>query len=448
MSKKITRREFLKTSAVVGSASLTSQVGFAQAENSGAKKVTISRLVAAAPIPAKKGPRAVVVGGGWSGLTMAKYLKKFNPAFDVVLLERNEQFVSCPLSNTWMADQVTLEFLTHSYVDAAGNHDYLFLHGAAIDLDRVSKKLFTTVGTIDYDYLVVAPGIDYDYGRVGIEDPEDETRLRMNYPAGFASASEIMSIKHKLQNFKGGTFVLTVPAGNYRCMAAPYERACMAAAILKKRRVRAKVLLLDMNPDIRIKAEGFKRAFAKYYPDMIQYEPNANITGINLEDREIETDFDNYQFDDAVIYPPIRASSLIEDFGLSRADSPQKEADIDPFKYHMIGDEYVYVTGDARSQPFSKSGNTAHSEARYVAEVISAHARGKEIPWRSPQTMCFSGVKIDPLESMSIIAFYKYDGEEDGFAFDRVHLMDKWNERAGQAGFAWAEGMYRDMFYR
>ena len=48
---------------------------------------------------------------------------------------------------------------------------------------------------------------------------------------------------------------------------------------------------------------------------------------------------------------------------------------------------------------------------------------------------------------MSIIAFYKYDEAEKTFAFDRVHLMEKWNQRAGQAGLAWAEGLYRDMFY-
>jgi hypothetical protein len=48
---------------------------------------------------------------------------------------------------------------------------------------------------------------------------------------------------------------------------------------------------------------------------------------------------------------------------------------------------------------------------------------------------------------MSIIAYYKFDEMEKNFAFDRAHLMEKWNERAGQAGLAWAEGMYRDMFY-
>ena len=60
-----------------------------------------------------------------------------------------------------------------------------------------------------------------------------------------------------IQSFKGGTFLLNVPSGDYRCTAAPYERACMVAALFKKRRVRAKILLLDMNTGIKIRRTAF-----------------------------------------------------------------------------------------------------------------------------------------------------------------------------------------------
>ena len=67
---------------------------------------------------AARGARVVVVGGGWSGLTMAKYLKIQNPAFDVVLIDKRPEFISFPASNAWLADQISLDFLTHSYIDA------------------------------------------------------------------------------------------------------------------------------------------------------------------------------------------------------------------------------------------------------------------------------------------------------------------------------------------
>ena len=144
----------------------------------------------------------------------------------------------------------------------------------------------------------------------------------------------------------------------------------------------------------------------------------------------------------------IPASSSNEDAGIANMKTAQKTANTDPYKYHVIGDEHVYVTGDSRSQPFSKGGHTANSEAQYVAEVIAAHALGKEVRWRSPQTMCFSAVDINPLKAMSIITFYKFNKQNKEFEFDRTHMMEDWNTEGGQASLAWAEGMYRDMFYK
>jgi len=457
---KLSRRHFLKAGAVAGALSGTAlplqavfaadaaAEGAATSESKATLPFSIRKLLKEATLPAAKGARVVIVGGGWSGLTMAKYLKIHNPAFDVVLLDKRPEFISFPASNLWLADQINLDFLTHSYIDAAKTHDYNFLNTTVLGFDRESKKVFTSNGYINYDYMVLAPGIEYDYSRIGVDDPEAQMRLYNNYPGGFVNSSEIITIKRKLHTFKGGTFILNVPNGRYRCTAAPYERACMAAAIFKKRRIKAKILLLDMNADIRIKKQGFEKAFSTLYSDYITYLPSSEIAEIDIDEKTISTDFDDYQFDDAIIYPPVRASSLLEDAGIANMKTTQKVANTDPYKYHVIGDEHVYVTGDSRSQPFSKGGHTAHSEAQYVAEVIAAHALGKEIRWRSPQTMCFSAVDIDPLKAMSIITFYKFNKLNKEFEFDRTHMMEDWNTEGGQASLAWAEGMYRDMFYK
>jgi sulfide dehydrogenase [flavocytochrome c] flavoprotein subunit len=450
---KLSRRLFLKAGVAAGAISgiaLPLQAVATDASMDKAAKLpfAITKLLNEATLPKAKGARVVVVGGGWSGLTMAKYLKIHNPAFDVVLIDKRPEFISFPASNSWLADQINLDFLTHSYLDAAKNHDYHFLNTTVLGFDHDSKKVFTSNGFINYDYMVLAPGIEYDYSRIGVVDPVAQMQLYNNYPGGFVNSSELITIKRKLHAFKGGTFILTVPNGEYRCTAAPYERACMAAAIFKKRRIRAKILLLDMNADIRIKKQGFQKAFSSLYADYISYLPSSGISRIDIDEKTVSTDFDDYSFDDAIIYPPVRASSLLEDAGIANMKTAQKTANTDPYKYHVIDDEHVYVTGDCRSQPFSKGGHTANSEAQYVAEVIAAHALGKEVRWRSPQTMCFSAVDINPLKAMSIITFYKFNKQNKEFEFDRTHMMEDWNTEGGQASLAWAEGMYRDMFYK
>jgi len=439
------RRRFLQSGVAWLAAGLC---GGAAAAETQAAPPAVQRILRRAGAATARGARVIVVGGGWSGLTMAKYLKRFNPAFEVTLLDRQQSFVSFPLSSIWLADQVDLDFLSHSFYDAANNHGYRFMQAGVIGFDRESRRVYTEQGYLEYDYLVLAPGIEYDYARIGVDDPAEQQRLFQHYPGGFVAGSELLTIKRKIEEFDGGTFLLNVPNGDYRCSAAPYERACMIAALFKRQRLRTKILLLDMNPGITIKADGFMRAFEELYGDYIDYLPSSEISGIDIDGRRLQTTFDEYPFDDAVIYPPVRASRLIEEAGIDNPDDPQKAPATDPFLYHVIGDARVYVTGDSRSQPFSKGGHTAHSEAQYVAEVIAAHALGREVPWRSPQTMCFSAVDIDPLESMSIITYYRFDEHSGQFAFDRTHVVDDWDAQGGQASLAWAEGMFQDMFYR
>ena len=443
---RFTRRDFFK---ITGAATAGIASGGLIAANTAAaasKAPMMAAVNRVASLPKAKGPRVIVVGGGWSGLTMAKYLKRDHPKFDVVLIEKRALFMSCPISNLWLADQVNLEFLEHSFLDAAKNGKYTFFNATVVDVDRSSRKVFTDQGYVDYDYLVLAPGIDYNYESIGVKDPDDAYRLMTDYPAGFMPGSEHLSIKNKLEEFEGGTFLLTVPGGNYRCLPGPYERACMVAAVFKKNKIKGKVLLLDSNADITIKKDGFHHAFDQLYKGIIEYHNQSEIKSVDIGRRQVHTEFDTFQFDDAAIYPRVRASRLIETLGLVDPESMQKEANIDPFKYNIKGDEHVYVTGDSRPMPYSKSGNTSNSEAHYVAKVISAHAQGKEIKWESPNTICYSAVKIDPVESISVDAYYKYDPKNKSFGFDRVKMYEKWDKARGQANLEWARGLYRDMF--
>ncbi len=445
------RRRFLQASGLLAASAPALAAESVRPEASGKGEGGVppafARLLRKADLPAPRGARVVVVGAGWSGLSMAKYLKLQNPDFDVVLVDRQASFTSLPLSNPWLVGEISMDFLCHSFFDAARNHGYLFLQATVLGLDREARRVFTDAGVIGYDYLVLAPGIDYDYERIGVEDPVEQQLLAQRYPGGFVNASELLTIRRKIQQFRGGTFLLTVPDGDYRCSAAPYERACTMAAWFKHNGLPAKILLLDMNNEIKIMKDGFARAFSELYGDYIEYLPSSLISSVDVAGRTVSTEFDDYRFDDAVIYPPIRGARMLEEAGIMNPHSPEKTANTDPFRYHVIGDERVYVTGDSRSQPFSRGGHTANSEARYVAEVIAGHALGREVAWRSPQTMCFSAIDIRPMRAISLITFYRYDEVKKDFAFDRTHAVEQWDEVGGRASVAWAEGLFQDMFY-
>ncbi|WP_200762638.1 FAD-dependent oxidoreductase [Nitrosophilus alvini] len=442
----ISRRDIFKLSALAAASA-----AFASSDDK-EDKIPERLKIKKAPLSKPKGPRVVIVGGGWSGLTIAKYLKKQSPKSDVVLIEKRTHFFSCPLSNLWLVDAVNLEFLTHDYLQAARNNSYYYLNATVYDIDRVSKKVFTNEGYVDYDYLVLSPGIDYDYSGWTKGDTELENRLRTEYPAAFIPGSEHMSLKTKLLDFEEGNFVMTVPGGNYRCLPAPYERACMMAHFMKNEGIKGKVILLDENPNFTIKADGFGSAFKELYKDYIEYLPGTKITSIDIDNKRIETELgEEIDFTDASLYPHIRGSKLLEIAGVAK-DSlfNRAEADIDPFTYQVKGDPYVFCAGDVRPMGFSKSGNTANSEGRYVAKVIASRIEGKDVKWQSPMTVCYSAITVDPIRAISVNAGYTYDKKKKTFSFHNASTMERWNTKDGlQAGkrmFEWAKGMYRDMF--
>lgn len=446
MSNNISRRDFLKISGMASAAVAAGGAVFAG--DAAAKAKAMVGKGVKARLPKAKGPRLVVVGGGTSGLTIAKYAKKENPKFDVVLVEKRDMYSSCFSSNLLYAGLINLEFLAdHSFLDAAKNNNYTFFSATCTGLDRTSRILHTNKGDIDYDFLVIAPGISYDYTRVGVKDPETEYGLRTLYPGGFLMPTEHISIRQKLQSFEGGVFVQTVPSGNYRCLPGPYERACMIASYFKKNKIKGKVLVVDHNPDITIKAKGFHAAFSELYKDIIEYKPSMEITGIDVEKRVIQTTFDSIHFDDAAIYPGVRASTLIEQLGLVDPKNPQKEALIDTLKYNVVGDQHVYVTGDSRPHPYSKSANTANTEGKYVAKVLAARAAGKDIDWYSPETLCYSMVNASPMEAISVDALYAYDPKTKAFSFSKeTKLYEDRDQAKGKATLEWAQGIYRDLF--
>jgi NADH dehydrogenase FAD-containing subunit len=143
----------------------------------------------------------------------------------------------------------------------------------------------------------------------------------------------------------------------------------------------------------------------------------------------------------------VRGAHLIETLGLMDPKSPQKEALIDDHKYNFIGDDRVYVTGDARPMGFSKSANTANTEAKYVAKLIGARSQGKDIDWVSPETICYSMCNADPGEAISVSARYVYDNAKKAFGFSPDTSMDEKRDAAkGNRLMEWNKGMYRDLF--
>ena len=195
-------------------------------------------------LPKASGKRVVICGGGWGGISAAKHLKLNDPTLDVVVLERNPVFFSCPMSNKWLVDVVDTNFLTFSYLQVAQKYDYRFIQTEVTAFERDKKRVITAQGWIDYDYLIVSAGIRYNYEAWFGNDRKAAEYTRAHFPAAYIPNAEHFALKQSIQNFTGGDLVMTLPPPPHRCPPSPYERACLIAGLFKERKIKGRITIL------------------------------------------------------------------------------------------------------------------------------------------------------------------------------------------------------------
>jgi len=400
---------------------------------------------AAELLPPGKGRRVVIVGGGWSGLSAARHLRDLAPDLEVVLLEKNPAFWSCPLSNKWLVNLVDTRFLVHDYATAASAYGYTFIQTEVTAIDRDRRRVVTAQGALDYDWLILAVGIRYDYAAWYGNDRRAIDHTLRNYPCAYIPGKEPAALKEKLENFKGGDLVMTLPPMPYRCPPSPYERACMIGWSLKSRKIKGKLIVLDPNPGFL----GFSRIFAEQYQDQIVYVPNARVKSVDPFNKTISTDFDDIRFDDAILMAPQQAGDLVWKAGLIAKDSEGKPtgwADQDPVHLHAKGDERVFLIGDLMDKVsplfghYPKSGHMANRLGRIAAHEIAARAKGVAPEKRLPEGVCYVFSSIDPMEAIRVDSHYKFRG--DGLIAQSVKQFHDPNPMGED--LQWAKSMFEE----
>ena len=120
-------------------------------------------LVAAPHLAAQAGERVVIVGGGFGGATAARYLRRFNPALQITLVEPAGEFVMCPMSNRVIHGGLQLRDITRPYGRLVTGNGLRWVRARADGIDVAAREARAGAERIPYDRLIVAPGVDYAY---------------------------------------------------------------------------------------------------------------------------------------------------------------------------------------------------------------------------------------------------------------------------------------------
>jgi len=353
--------------------------------------------------------RVVVIGGGYGGATAAKYIKLWAPDIDVTLVEPNEHFVSCPISNLVIGGNAQMSQISFSY-DGLRSRGIRVVRDTAVAIDAQKRQVALAGGqTLPYDRVVVSPGIEFMLDQIpALKSADAQSRILHAWKAG----AQTVALRKQLESMRdGGVYALQIPMAPYRCPPGPYERVCQVASYFKKAKPKSKILVLDSNPDITSKKGLFLAAWNGAYKGMIEYRPNSEIADVDVKGMTVKLQFDDVKADVINVVPAQRAADIAVRSGLITANN--RWCGVDWTTCESTAVKGVHVLGDATlSAPaMPKSGSMANQHAKVCAAGVIALLKGQPV---NTDTMmmntCYSFVSGD--SAMHVASVHRYDAAQ------------------------------------
>ena len=394
------------------------------------------------------GPRVVVIGGGFGGATCARYLRRFNPSLQVTLVERDAYFITCPFSNAVLGGLQEMDSIRQSYDPLRTKHGVNVLQDTVTAIDPAGNRVtLQNAGPLEYDRLVVSPGIDFRWDDVEGLDAAGSDLI----PHAWKAGPQTITLRKQLEAMADGGVVIIAPPDNpFRCPPGPYERASLIANYLKTHKPRSKLLILDAK-DKFSKQGLFEQGWNQLYPGMIEWVKGADGGRIYRVDAATRTLYpevgDPVTADVINFIPPQKAGAIAHTAGLVNADG---WCPVDQRTFASTLAPNIHVIGDASiAGKMPKSGFAANSQAKVCAAAIVSELGGTTMPDPSYINTCYSLVAPD--YGISVAAVYRLqDGNivkvEGSGGVSPMDVPDEFRRSEARYARGWYQSITQDAF--
>lgn len=178
--------------------------------------------------------QVLIIGGGTAGIMTAAQLLKQKISNSVAIIEPADTHYYQPAWTLVGAGTYDYDKTAKPMVDVMPK-GVTWIKDKAIGFDADNNKVATAVnGDISYKYLIVAPGLAYDFSLVpGLGDAMDKGVVCSNY-------TDPNHTWNAIKNFKGGTALFTQPATPIKCGGAPQKIMYLAESHWAKSKTHSK----------------------------------------------------------------------------------------------------------------------------------------------------------------------------------------------------------------
>ncbi len=331
----------------------------------------------------------VILGAGTGGTVLASLMTRKLDMKQWCVTVIDKGFIHC-----YQPGLLFLPFNLYGYNDKRDvakpiNHsipsEAQFVSAEIKLIDHENKRVETSEGNFDYDFLVLALGCTVDPSEVeGMAEGMGRNIFT------FYTLEGALSMQEPLEMFEGGRIVLNIAEMPIKCPVAPIEFVFLADYFFQNKNIRDKVTIDFVTP--------LTGAFTKPVATSVLSEiaeqknigiiPNFQISEVDHEKKVIKSyGGESVEYDLLVAIPPNTGPDVIEESGLGNGLG---YAVTDDHTLKVKKAERIYAVGDNTNVPTSKAGSVAHFEAEVIAENIMREMEGKEpLPEFDGHSNCF-----------------------------------------------------------
>jgi sulfide:quinone oxidoreductase len=261
-------------------------------------------------------------------------------------------------------------------------------HVAGEEIDPVSKTVTTSGGkTLAYDYLVVATGIELDYGAIeGMSlDLIGSNGIGSVY-AGPEHAARTWAAMDAFTD-KGGVGLFTRPATEMKCAGAPLKYTFLTDDHARRKGTRGKLDITYaahsgalfsvpiVNEKVRMlyQDRGFN---VTYNHVMTAIDPGRKVATFDTPDGKTEIGFDFTN-----VIPPMRAHDVVRNSPLSWKTGKwvqQGWVEVDKYTLRHARFDDVFAVGDVAGVPKGKTAASVKWQVPVVEDHLVAQIEGRE----------------------------------------------------------------------
>ncbi len=363
--------------------------------------------------------RIVIVGGGTGGIAVAARLARALADVDISIIEPASKHYYQPLW-TLVGGGAAKRESTEREMSTLIPDGVTWIRDAVAEFMPESNEVKTAKGTtIAYDSLVIAPGIQINWGVIdGLQEAIGHDGVCSNY-----SYEYVDSTWEAFQATRDGNAIFTFPNTPIKCGGAPQKIMWLADHYFRKQGRRDSINVVFASAGASIFGiEKYRLALEKLVKARdIDTRFHNNLVAIRAASKEAV--FENLETGETSVLPysmihvtpPMSAPDFIKQSPLANADG---WVDVDAATTQHCTFKNVWALGDASSMPTAKTGAAIRKQAPTLVANLLASIAGRE------GGATYDGYTSCPLVTgygRLILAEFNYAGEPvESFPFNQA----------------------------